>query len=187
MKLYHYSSGKYQSLTTLEKRGQKYESKLPHHAYLPGRYDQSISFFFDPIPFTLLSSIYGKDHPVWFPGNKLFQYLVESDDIGDFKYHIVESPEKTELIIDDEVTTEDYLRIYPKIAKKKLYLGKGSSELTRGSKPFINKTQQYFINAPKIKGWIEQSNKYAAYVPHVMIYPSSGEIDYEEVSSIKIR
>lgn len=185
MLLFHYSKDLFDKLLTREKQGNVI--KIKQESYLPGNYNQHISFFFDPIPFYLISKIYGKDHPVWFPGNKLYQYVVDSSTIGNFKYHIVETPEKTQLVLDDSISEEDYKKIYPELAKKNFYLGTNNSELEKGSKKFINKTREYFLEANKKPNWEQVKNKYAAYIPHVMLYPDSGEVTISEVNTVKIR
>ena len=187
MFLYHYSKEKFDEIRTKENRGDIFNGKPSIHTYLPGRYDQSRSFYFDPIPFPMISKVYGKDHAVWHPGNILFQYVVDSSKIGNFKYHIVETPEKNALVLDDDVSTEDYLRSYPKIARLKGYLGEGNIALEKAAKPFVGKLRDNILLASKIPEWQKSKHLYASFVTHLMLYPASGVVPYEEVTTIKIR
>ena len=189
MILYHYSVTKFDNLTTAEYRGSKVTEDMikMKRPYTPGFYNQHISFFFDPVPFQLLGKLYGKDHKAWYPGSKLFQYIVDSEKIGDFAYHIVETPEAIEMVFDDTIEPAEFHRRFSEIAEAKKYIGKGNIELEHGSRKFIGKTREYFTKASKMEQFDSFKEKYAACVPHVMLYPKTGIVKYEEVSNIVIR
>ena len=189
MLLYHYSKDRYNSLTTREFRGLKIDEEMlkRKREYVPGNYNQHISFFFDPIPFQILGKIYGEGHAAWYPGSELYQYIVDSRDIGKFAYHIVESPESVEMVLDDDVTIEQYHERFAVIAKEKLYIGYSNSELERATRQFTGKTRKYFEEAGKKPTFDTVRDKYAAFVPHVMLYPKGGVVEYIEVDKIRIR
>lgn len=193
MLLYHYSKDYYDNLKTLEQQRQLTKEEIERykkfkHALSPDKpYWKHISFFFDPIPVDKLGKWYGGDHIVWYPRSTLYQYTVDSKSVGDFTYEIVESPEKTQLLFDDSVSTDDYYKSMLEIMIKKKYRGSGNNELELGAKPLVNKTEYFFKKAKDHERFETFKNKYAACVPHVMIYPDNGIIDYLGVTKVTIK
>lgn len=192
-KLYHYSKEKYDILKTLEFQRkiteEEYrkarESLIKSNGVLPGYYFQHISFFFDPIPRDVYK-YFNNNHPVWTKGNKLYEYEVYVDDIKKFKYHIVETPDIVELIYDESVTDEDFYKSYEELTLNK-YTGSNAKDLYEASYEFIGETSNYYKKAFKLDSKKEQRMKYAAGVPHVMIYPDSGLIKYRSVNEIILK
>lgn len=192
-KLYHYSKEKYDILKTLEFQRkiteEEYrkarESLIKSNGVLPGYYFQHISFFFDPIPRDVYK-YFNNNHHVWTKGNKLYEYEVYVDDIKKFKYHIVETPDIVELIYDESVTDEDFYKSYEELTLNK-YTGSNAKDLYEASYEFIGETSNYYKKAFKLDSKKEQRMKYAAGVPHVMIYPDSGLIKYRSVNEIILK
>lgn len=192
MKLYHYSKDLYKDLRTLEL--QKKLTKEEKENYLkyrtpispPGNYWEHVSFFFDRLPLEILGNIYGPTHHTWYPGNNLKEYVIDTDKIKKFSYTIVETPDKTKLLFDDSVDTEEYYKQMLLNIEKYGYHGNSNHELEKASRPFVGKTRHFFKEASKHPEFESFKNKYAAFVPHVMIYPVGGIIKYESVLDVKV-
>ena len=193
MQLYHYSKELYPELKTLEMQRsitkdeiKNYESfKTPLSPSKP--YWKHISFFFDPIPIDKIGVWYGKGHRIWYSGNRLYEYTVNAKDLGRFSYEIVEPPEKTAILFDDTIPTEVYYSRMLEIIKANEYRGDSLSDLLKASKPFIGKTAKYFEAAVNHPNFEDFKEKYAACVPHVMIYPASGVVKPTKVGGVIIR
>lgn len=187
MLVYHYSKSSFPRLETLEYRGTKSDSKPQEGVYkLLGNYNQHVSFFLDPIPFQVMGKIYGKDHHTWYSGNELYQYIVDTDKIGNFNYHIVETPEKLKLFYDDNLSDNDYEREIELLVTKNKIIG-NQNELNKAARPYVGTLRDNINKVHRLPNWDSIKNKYAAGVTHLMIYPETGFIDYEERSKIKIR
>lgn len=189
MILYHYSNELYPRLETKEYRGEKIKDYKPASDLdkFLGNYNQHISFFLDPIPTSIMGKIYGKEHHTWFPGNVLYQYEIDSSTIGNFRYYLVETPEKLKLFYDDTLTDEEYYIKYHKVIKDHLLIGSGNDSLERASKPYLGKTRSSIENVNKVSNWDSIKNKYAAAVTHLMLYPASGIINYSSYNKVKIK
>ena len=197
MKLYHYSAAHFDQLKTLEKqrpltkeeieegaRSVKWGAPLPYYSH--------ISFFFEPVPLDILSSIFPKDHHTWFKGSRLYEYIVDPASIDHFQYAVVESPEKTELYYDESLSIEEYHRRNDALKKKFHYTGHSLAELQQAAKHLEGTTRACFLALPSRPNWSERGkdsiqNKYAATVPHVMLYPASGVIEYQSVKKVTVK
>lgn len=200
MLLYHYSKEKHSTLLTLEKQGyvsqddRKEEEKalIEDHkrfGYLrPGYYFEHISFFFEPPPLDLMSTIFPNDHPVWYKGNPLYEHVIDTDDLKSFQYEVVEFPEKTDAYYDSQVTDKEYYRILKEAVINQHYVGKSALELDRIGQRFTNGVTHDYFKRIKIRiNYDKIMHKYAATVPHVMIYPSLGSIKVKSVSKVKVQ
>lgn len=193
MKLYHYSKEHYDELRTLEKqrpitREEKAKAiKDCLNSGHPGFYYEHISFFFDPIPYDILGKIFGKDHHTWFPGSRLFEYEIDVKQLGHFSYYIVETPESTELFYDDTISESEYYQKLDQLNKDKHYIGSGEKELIKASQSLIGSTREYYLKVKSRPNWDDIKNKYAATVPHVMVYPDKGIVKYDAVKEVTIK
>lgn len=191
MLLYHYSADRYSSLKTVEKQGKvtPEDRKVPENIWYerPGRYFEHISFFFDPVPLESIASYFPKDHRVWHSGQKLFQYLIDTRKIGDFKFEVVEFPEKTKLYYDESLTIEAYYKAVLLEMDKNGYMGQGSEALDTACMKFTRTTKEHFKKIPSRPNYSEIKYKYAATVPHVMVYPETGEIDYISIRNVVVK
>jgi hypothetical protein len=88
---------------------------------------------------------------------------------------------------DHSVSADDYYKSMLEIMIKKKYRGSGNNELELGAKPLVNKTEHFFKKAKDHERFETFKNKYAACVPHVMIYPDNGIIDYLGVTKVTIK
>ncbi len=192
MNLYHYSSQLLDVLKTKREQNVLTPKQIEEAerqakiGKLVGAYCDHISFFFERIPLDIQSAIYGNDHPVWFQGNKLYEYEVPVLGLPDFKYDIVETPKKTALYYDESLTIPAYRRKLEALIKAEGYQGKGATELIKALKPLIGTTRECVAKANSYPNWEQIKNKYAANVPHVMIYPTGGLVRFANVRQIII-
>lgn len=189
MFLYHYSKTKYKVLKTLEaqrtitakEQTEAQELQKQRRNVPPGLYYQHISFFLEPLS-TSHWRHYPKNHPVWFKGNSLVEYTVDTSQIGDFKWMLVETPEILELLQDPDLPDEVFWKQYVKINLSR-YVGEGDKGLDRVAKPFVGKMDR-FLKLAKASNWTN-NNKYAAGVPHVMLYPKDGMVLFESTRELQ--
>lgn len=185
MKIYHYSGGDYPTLQTLNKQNAGSKSALPDGTR--EEYANHISFFFEPAPLDILGGIFGKDHKAWFPGAELIEYTIDVSSIGDFRYEIVESPEKTKLYYDDSISIVQYHKLLAEVNQKHHYVGRGADTFIKACKPLLGGTRKAYMELPHRKNFKELRGKYAATVPHVMLYPDSGEVSYQSKKHVRVK
>ncbi len=162
-------------------------------------YDRSISLFLEPIPLDI-ASIYKGKHEFWQSGLELVQYELSINQLpAGIAWRLSESPEKTRLLYekqDWEAAKEDKSLIakYVKEIKDKEkamgYVGHGHDSLCKIVKRFNRKTRHYTEEAAKIAEKFPEDGgfkKYAACVPHLMIYPGYKPIEYDNVKTIKLK
>ena len=136
-------------------------------------YNKHISFFFDPIDPMVVDQVYGKFHHFWAHGATVYEHVVDSRQIGKFNYHITETPEKIEILYDDSISTKRYYELLEQINKTNHYLGT-EREFDQAAKKFVGQTSKYQKKVHTYPNWNDIKNKYAACVPHVMLYPDKG-------------
>lgn len=197
MLLYHYSKDKFSSLKTVEKQRKikPIEIQKAHEDFLdfekkygiqrPGYYYEHISFFFEKIPLDIYK-YFPKDHSVWVKGNKLYEYTIDSKSIKHFGYELVESPEKIKLYYNDDITLDEYFKRMGMLYERERYIGKDNDMFEKVVK--YNKLAEvqntYFTLLKDRPNYNEIKYKYAATVPHVMLYPVLGEIKPIEIKQI---
>ena len=204
LKLYHYSSLLYPTLLTKRKSGAASKEEIKQaERRASGKgpdmkpYVDHISFFFDPIPSVMLSRIFGTNHQVWFTGSKLYEYTVTVDSLSDdFSFEVVESAQRTKLL---DVFSEKHDWVNDNPATLKLWeaheikhklqwgeIGRGKQALKVQMLGTDGDLGKAFLSAYNRPDFEDGRFKYAANVPHVMIYPSSGEIQYTAVERLTI-
>lgn len=203
MKIYHYAKQRFDVLKTLREQGSltKEEiargTKRAQEFNSPGAYFDHISFTIDPIPSQLMGKLYGKDHGVWFPGNVLFEYVIDVPSLGDgFIYDVVESPNRDkffEAFEKEHNWTQDdpeLLKLYlVELNKKKREWGEigfGFKRLEKQLKLYQGKIESFILAAAKHPDFDSFKMKYAANVPHLMIYPEGGVVSFESVNQLTI-
>lgn len=193
MKLYHYSDTHYDVLLTRRMTGQA----APEGVKVSDDYLDHISFFFDPIPSKILPEVFSKGHPFWYTGHRIYEHIIDVNELEDgIRFHVVESLMKTKLL--DEFSEEHnwvdddpiLLRKWENlIAGETLKAGEAGRSRTR-LKIQISKntgiTASCFIAASQRDDFHYGYNKYAANVPHLMLYPEGGKIIVREVNELKI-
>ena len=163
MKLYHYSKEKYpilksKSLVDGEEKGDLVS------------YKNHISFFFEPPPLDIIGDIFGPGHHTWAPGTKLIEHTVDTNNFGDFFYRLVESPEKTAMIYDDGLSVEAYHKKLKQINEIFRYEGTTVEDLEFACKRLKGTVRKFYELLPTRTDFLNIKDKYAATVPHLMIY-----------------
>lgn len=198
MYLYHYSKELYPALTTRLLRANKTLSskevdKEKQDAEFhdnPGSYFESISFFFDPIPLAMIGEHFNNDHHTWFNGKNLVEYIVDTATLeSDILYNIVETPADFKAMNsvnwgDPKTDTDEFFTLYMrgKNARKLKSgeQGKGVANLVKHARQFVGGTEKAYLANKRLSKEDQESikGKYAANVPHVMLYPKKGKIKY---------
>ncbi len=193
MKLYHYSKEPYEVLKTKRKRGIMSNEELIEAKRIAefkctlGLYCDHISFFLEPVPLNEMGFIFKDvEHDFWKTGNTVYEHIVESDDIGGFKYELVETEDDIDFMIkfwpDDANFTNDQKKHFFKERRKmrdRKKLNGNQDELEKRVELLVGKTREAYINA-HLYNEPEDMLKYAACVPHLMLYPNKGEISLLE-------
>lgn len=198
MKLYHYSSERYTVLKTKRKQLKVTEKDRIEAAknkdLAIGPYYDHISFFFDPIPAKHMGYFFkGVPHEVWRKGAMLYEYVVESDNFN-FGYEIVETEADYKQLITEWPTT-------PNITKEQIHqfkvnrfqrklktneTAKTKENFLKMANPYVGKLLENYKKAQRRYELDAERMKYAALVPHVMLYPDNGYIEYESAKRIRI-
>ncbi len=177
-KLYHYSTDEYDYIKTLNQQNRVTKDSVRD-------YGNSASFLFERIPLDI-GDIFAGDNPFWVSTTRLYEHEILLSDIEtDINYHITESPQKTDLLYNkqdwtkvtkDNGLVKTYLQQVNELELKLGYIGAGRNKLLQ----IITKNNLQFglrdnyINAvAMVRKYNEKENleKYAALVPHVMLYP----------------
>lgn len=192
MLLYHYAKTPFESLKTRRVRGGITVKELEEADRSakwrrnPGSYHDHLSFFLERAPLDILGTVFQDvPHEFWVAGATIYEHVVDSRLIGDFKYQIVESPldmtwwnhwrEEWDM---DPKWDDAKEKFYDDRAKAKVAVGEigsGDVEFERVARKLTGHIRADFIHAAKILDR-EDRLKYAAGVPHVMLYPTHGEL-----------
>lgn len=162
-------------------------------------YKRSVSFFLEPIPRNL-PSILHNEHKFWKSGVSLWEYVIDSRDLPkSVPFQLVESNETTELLYrkQDWSNAENNPALVKKykqeIEQLKLELhlkGEGSTALEVIARKYSKGIANYYAEAYKLhKDNPEDGimDKYAACVPHLMVYPGVQFVPYKERNPIKLK
>lgn len=201
MKLYHYSKKRYDVLKSRRVQGVCTKEEIEEAEKFAlqyssgGPYIDSLSLFFDPIPYILLPKIFKNGHHTWVKGNELFEYVINVDSLEkNINYYVTETPDDLKDLdkIDDNKWENDpnysveYFKHKFKRKQSTGEIGTSLSKLKDQIKIYAGGTEQSYIAASKRSDFIDNQNKYAASVPHVMVYPSNGIINIESTRKIKM-
>lgn len=196
MILYHYSINKYETLKSLiaQRMPKKSQSNGDEFAY-----DRSLSFFLEPIPLDI-AEIYFHRHEFWKSGLELYQYQIHLNALPkNIAFVLTETPKKTRLLYTvqdwDKVKTDPSLKdVYVKqiheMEVKSGYRGHGINNLVIACKPFLHGIRKNMVYAAKLATQYPDDGgfeKYAACVPHLMVYPGYKEVSYTKVEKIKLK
>ena len=204
MKLYHYSKDQYNTLMTKRASGKatpeeiERAEKSAKRILMPGAsYVDHISFFFEPIPADILHNIYGKDHAVWYEGNELYEYVVNVDRLPEgMLYEVVESAREM-AALDAFAKEHNWVEDNPALLRKWFAFilnekvkwgeyGKSRSKLLYQIKRYQGRLRYEFLEAKQREDFQTNFHKYAASVTHLMVYPATGEIQYDVMNRVII-
>lgn len=193
MKLYHYSATEFSELKSKIAQGIK---NAGDHG-IKG-YASSISFFLEPIPLDI-AEILHHEHDFWVSGRDLYQHEVDSNDLPlDVDFVLTETPDKTKLLYEEQdwskaegnpELVKQYKQEIEDLEKKKGYRGKGRLKLVKVCRPFSKNISDHYKQMYKLNAKHPEDNlinKYAACVPHLMIYVGRDAIKISEVKKITL-
>lgn len=202
MLLYHYSPSIRNPLLTKAASGvmtneeiQKARARAKNNAWPTRPYCDHISFFFEPIPAALLPTLYPKDHASWAKGTKLYEHIVDTKTFPNIiDYDIVESTKFLQAF-DEFSEVNNWVDDNPELLKKwmlledKLLISWGERGNSRATLDLKIKENQGIITAKYIAGSKREDfeynkYKYAATVPHLMLWPPEGKVQVMAVNSL---
>ena len=200
--LYHYSDKTLDPLKTREAQGfvtspeaLKEELELKQYTAYPGLYNQQISFFIDPIPRDLPDKFDGR-HRFWKSGKTLYEHEVVVNSaispLALVKFMLVEAPWRQKFMDQTDFNNEHDARNYHlKCAAMRVHLGEqgqGVSDLIKVIEKYKGTCNQHF-GQYRDDPYYETDilPKYAAMVPHLMLYPKDGIIPVHQIRRIKLK
>lgn len=197
--LYHYSTELYDSLKSLRAQATLSKKELDNLDKEYSKlleiepYTKNISAFIEPIPYDIIGKLFNNDHSVWVNGKELYEYKIPVSSLeSNITYVLVETKEDTKLFdeeYDPGMTSKAFDEFIIKKQRTKILngdMGRGRSNLIKAIKAYLGTTRDYFIAARKRKDADKTAKQYAATVPHLMLYPSTGIIEYESYRTITI-
>lgn len=198
MKLYHYSTEQLSELLTRRLQGAD-EKEIDIATFkakrmgLPFPYHDHISFFLSPLPLELIASTFPHGHPFWIAGKELYEYVIDTKDIAPNSFwRIVESIEQEKFSDQfDWIGTTDlnvrsgWFQQLNNFTAKKGYSGFDIRLLEKAkSKLKPLSMLDYYRRAAVLRE--SDNTQYAAYVPHVMIYPIGGKIPIKTTRKVML-
>lgn len=203
MRLYHYNTKQLDFLQSLYGRGISKEDKtrlgdLATETEGPFAYTKNLSFFMEPIPIDL-PKILHNEHAFWSSGRVLFEHIIDTKEFPhDVPYRLVESTEKTDLIFNKQnwelaEGNPELTALYKKQLKdleQELNLeGTGVSNLIRVASRYKGIRKNYKEAYKIYKRFPEDRliEKYAACVPHLMVYTAEKKIRVSLVNEVILK
>lgn len=196
MKLYHYSLEQLDVLKSLNAQDPQPLVGDWYDYIADGKnppYHSSISLFIEPLPYETIAAIFGFKHPFYVPNGIIYEHVIDSEQWKDMaiRYRLVETPKIVRMInlFDFDLgkdKVEKYKKTLNRLEVRSNLGGDDYYTMLKKIKPFLGCTEGYFHHARR-SVWCESSaNKYAAGVPHLMVYPLTQEVEIESVKRIQL-
>lgn len=179
MVLYHYNAKLFKDIRSLALQADINKVSAARE------YNHSVSFLFEPIPLDIASILKGRGRE-WRKGMRLVEYEIDINALeADILFHITESPEKTKLLYETQdwsmakgnpQLVKQYLHEVTELEKDLGYYGQGKNNLIKGINRIPKGIRRYYTEAVKLCDRENETavyDKYAALVPHVMVYPTT--------------
>lgn len=159
-------------------------------------YDRHVSLFLEPIPLDL-AKIFKGQHKYWRSGLELFEYTIHLDDLPkDIRFIMEETPDKTRLLY--EVQDWGSAKTNPSLVLKfkaevielqqeNGYIGYGVNALVKVCRHFNKGIRHYYQLSENLAKRFPEDGiqaKYAACVPHLMVYPGYRSIKISETKKV---
>lgn len=202
MKLYHYAEQLYSPLMTRHRKGgvsnKEYQSSLvtANMYHKVGSYFDHVSFFFEPIPLGEIGKIFATDKPhhTWVNGKVLYEHIVDSDLAPkDMRYNIVETPALREFWMKENLSDHDddnqWIDAFSRasaLQKRIGEIGAGVASFNAVAPKYANGILKHYLTSKKSDRWDSNQRKYAADVPHVMIYSQIGTFQVELINLVTV-
>ena len=196
--LYHYSVERYTELSSLAARGLQKEGFEAKESD-PFAYNKSISFFFEPIPLDL-PEILHHEHNFWKKDAELYQYEISTVQLKEeTPYVLTEGEEIVDLIYNKQDWSKaegnpafisKYKEEIRALELKLKYRGTNIDDLIRVSKKYRTGIRERYKALYELNLKYPEDNlldKYAATVPHVMIYTDKLKIKPKSTKRIRLK
>lgn len=199
MLFYHYSSKPYhslqsrmkQGLVTQDQRNRELRSMAVKGEIAP--YSDNISLFIEPAPLDIIASVFSNRHEFWVAGRSIYEHVVDLNDIErNITYELTETPDRGEYVdqfdwdVDDTEVYRKYHQAINKWMLSRKLAGRSRADMMAAINPYLGKTRSFYIATMSREDYEENLQKYAASVPHLMVYPSSGELSLLSVSKVTL-
>lgn len=198
--LYHYSKDKYDEILSRNAQGIVTKEELKKEKLAakfrndPGLDCDSVSLFFEPIPYDIISGVFKNKNPHWKSGQKLFEHKVRISDIEDCPWTATSTPYQLSLIdfIEwNDKTPDDYKRKYFRVEHESRQLAGDESDntedLKKCQKRYKGFTRKMYEEVPGRSDFSSIVKQYAGAVVHLIIYPYKGKIKVNSVKEIVIK
>ena len=190
--LYHYSDQKFHELktreitTTVTAKDREIAKEDVELRKMPGAYYEHISFFFERPPIEKMSQIFD-DHPFWYPGHQIYEHIVSVNDLPAFAYVVVESPEVNDFFYDernDALSDKRYYEEIYKIRKRNGEIGDDPVEFKKAIQRLKGTVENAYLELSQRPNFESIKKKYAATVPHVMLYPKGSVVQVKSIKQV---
>jgi hypothetical protein len=203
--IYHYSLKKFPTLLTVNKRHElglvdksEYDKSLAYqnkHQFNPSYLDH-ISFLIDPLPVDLVRASFKDSNNDLYKSFKCYEYKININTLKDNLdyFNIVENPINVffhqYLWIDTNFPGKDILYFGIRDLANKIVGNQGESfdKFKSAVKKYKGSTRKGFeelISNPEFNNY-KKRGMYAPTVPHIMLYPTNGEIKYSSVNKVDL-
>ena len=188
MLLYHYSSAQYTELLTRRLQGAD-EKEIDIAMFkatrmgLPLPYHDHLSFFFERIPVDAIASTFQNGHPFWKAGDAIYEHVIDTRDIDEHSFwRVVESIPQHQFsdqfdwwnVSDLATRSKWFTKMYANDIKEKLADWDLRLLEAAARRVMVMSTLDFYRRAAGLRE--PENTQYAAYVPHVMIYPIGGRV-----------
>ena len=196
MIIYHYSDKPRRILKTIEAQNilKKDHKELLDKKFIYRKeklpYYKHISFAIDEIPFNSIIEAYeGKNHHIYKKGNIVYCHYIDIDQIYfNTPWDIVETPIDTffydKLWLEYEVYEKFLYRVKRLLNSVMNNTGDTTPQLKNALRKFKGSYIERFGKLINRKDFNELSGMYAPTIPHVFLYPPSGQIKPIKVKKI---
>lgn len=199
--IYHYSNKLFDTILTKEQQSKaginslskevinKEDDRARFRSSKYPRYNET-SFMIDELPFdVILNSRFDPNHTVYKKGATIYCYEINVLNLPQMHWRLTESPTDT-FIRHFWIENEFYKRIFFKM-KNWLKIIEGNenedlSKLIKTVRKYKGSYNRYFKRWVNSKSFINESNMYAATIPHIQLYPVDGIIEFEKVTKINL-
>ena len=176
MKFYHYNTEEFDALLSIAIRG---KGDIGNN---PRAYNRNISLFLEPLPLNV-AEIFNNTHEFYRSGLTLIEHVVDSSAIPlDVLYTLTETPEKVALLYGSQQWYEGMPTELIDANKKEIedmeidkgYIGQGRMNIIKACRSVPKGIEKYFRKSAKLHEKFPDdkiNEKYAANVPHLIIYP----------------
>lgn len=198
MLLYHYSENEYNALKSMNLRALEAKDDEVIDDPNPRAYANHISFLFEKIPLDL-AKVTDNAFSFWKSGKQLYEHVVDTSSLPlKLPYYITETPEKTRLLYvtqnwsqakGNPELVKKFKQQIADMEKKNGYIGESRMDFVSKARKFNHGIKKYYQEAFELALAYPEDDildKYAACVPHAMLYVANTPIQVRSVKKIEL-